>query len=185
MRTARPPRARKQTVDDYRRTPEGFRFQLVDGEIIESPTPPVRHQVVLGHVAFNLFRHVKRWALGTAVHLVNVFLSHHDAPLPDVVFVSRAHRHRIREDGAYGPPDLVVEILAPSTRRLDLGKKRRLYARSGVKELWLVDPDRSSVDVWRFAEDARAPAARLGRRDRLRTPLLPRLSIKLADVFAP
>jgi Uma2 family endonuclease len=71
---------------------------------------------------------------------------------PDILFVSHAHADRIGEQ-YYGPPDLVVEVLSPSTRRTDRGEKLQEYARAGIAEYWLVDPDAQTIEVLTLTED--------------------------------
>ncbi len=74
---------------------------------------------------------------------------------PDIIFVSRALRERMVDEGIRGAPDLVVEILSPSTAERDLTIKRKLYERQGVAQYWAVNHDDEWVDVWDFASGAR------------------------------
>jgi Uma2 family endonuclease len=99
------------------------------------------------------------------------------------VIVLNANLGLLTDAGCEGPPDFVVEILSPKTRRLDLENKKRVYARLGVKELWIIDPEPREVVVYQFAENAAEPVDRWQRSDTAASPLLPGLKIELEEVF--
>ncbi len=132
----------KLTYEDYRNTPEDERYELLDGELVMSEAPRIVHQQVdmdLGTL-FNLF--VKENDLGRVFSApTDVFLTDTNVVQPDLLFISKQRAHIITEPNIQGAPDLVVEILSPSTANRDWTIKRELYARHGVKELWIVDPD--------------------------------------------
>ena len=105
---------------------------------------------------------------------------------PDLLFVSSERREIVR-DRVFGAPDLVVEILSPSTRRTDEIGKIRLYDRFDVREYWVVDPDIDAIKVYRRAADGSFPrVAELAAAadDVLSTPLLPGFSMGLRELFA-
>ena len=103
---------------------------------------------------------------------------------PDICVFSKEQREYLDERGAVSAPWLVVEILSPSSRRLDRGPKREVYARCGTRELWLIDPDKREVAVYYLREDAERPAKLLSESENLTTGLFPGLAISLARVFA-
>ena len=131
---------------------------------------------------------VRRSRLGQLLSApVDVVLSDHDVVQPDILLVSNDRRERLGGDRIVGAPDLMIEILSPSTRRTDEVRKRHLYDRSGVVEYWVVDPNRHTISVYRRAPDERFRrvadlAAANG--DELATPLLPGLAVNLRDLFA-
>ncbi len=137
----------KLTYEDYAKTPEGERWELIDGELNMSPSPKRAHQrnqVKLG-TRMSFFAEEKD--LGEVYFDFDVALSDTDTVRPDLLFVSKERLHIITEDNVRGAPDLVVEIRSPSTARQDWTVKRELYARHGVKEYWLVDPEAATVAV--------------------------------------
>ena len=138
----------KLTYEDYRNTPEDERYELLDGELVMSEAPRIAHQQVdmdLGTL-MNLF--VKENNLGRVFSApTDVVLSETAVVQPDLLFVSNERAHIITEQNIQGAPDLVVEILSPSTANRDWTIKRELYAAHGVKELWIVDPDARIVWV--------------------------------------
>ncbi|MCO5171025.1 MAG: Uma2 family endonuclease [Planctomycetes bacterium] len=174
----------KVTADDYRALPEGGpRHQLVDGELIRlTPAPSYRHQALVWELGSRLRGHVRDDALGDVVGApVDVYLSELDVFQPDVLFVAREHLDRIADDGVHGAPDLVVEVLSPSTRQLDLGAKRKTYARHGVAEYWVVDPEAQAVTV----HDLRAgsPPRTLTGDAPLTSALLPGFALQVGELF--
>ncbi len=131
----------KLTYDDYANTPDDERYQLIDGELILSPAPYVIHQWVSKGL-YALMLPAERMGLGWVYFApVDVVLSNHDVVQPDLLFISKERAEIFTAANVQGAPDLVVEILSPSTSRLDWTRKRDLYARHGVKEMWLVDPE--------------------------------------------
>jgi len=89
----------------------------------------------------------------------DVELAPHEIVVPDLVFVLTAHRAILGRHMIQGVPDLIIEILSPSTGRIDEGEKRDLYARVGVPEYWLIDPARETVRAFTLEAGAYAPIA--------------------------
>jgi len=174
------------TYEEYRALPEtGPHYQLVDGDLIMSPSPTFWHQEMLMRLATELRVVAERTGAGKVLCApLDVILSDEDVFQPDIVFVSRARKAVIANDGIRGIPDLCVEVLSSSTRDLDLKTKRRQYARYGLPELWIVDPDAKALQVFRLQEDPNNPAAALTAKDTLTTPLLPGFSMTLDKLFA-
>ena len=145
----------KLTHADYLRFPDdGLRHELLDGEHFVSPTPRIPHQRISQRLSFAMTAFVGEHGLGEVfVAPLDVILSEHDVLEPDLLFVSEARRE-ILQDWVRGAPDLVVEVLSPSTRSRDLGIKRRIYRDRGVREYWIVDPDAEAVEICRFGSDA-------------------------------
>lgn len=175
----------KFTVDEYRSIPEtGPRYELIDGELIHMTSPTLRHQVLTGRLFRILADFVEKHGLGLVVYSpIDVYLTRLDVLQPDVLFISNAHADRLHDDGIHGGPDLVFEALSPSTRKLDLGHKRVLYARHGVIEYWVADLELRSIAVYRFGESADAPVRTLGPGASLSTDLLPGLEIAIDDLL--
>ena len=105
-----------------------------------------------------------------------------NAHQPDVIFVAKANRI-LTEAGAEGAPDFVVEVLSPKTAHLDKKPKRRVYARSGVKEYWIVDPASRSIRVYHLPENAEQPVATSGINDTFNSPHFPGLKFKGKAIF--
>lgn len=180
------------TAEDYRQlTPEfgvpgAPRYQLVEGKLLPMPAPNRFHQEVSGNLYGVIWTYLRQHPAGVIYSApFDVYLDDTNVFQPDLVFISAARAAAVLvPEGARGAPDLVVEILSPSTAQLDRRLKLQVYARAGARELWLVDPILRQVQVYDLARDPERPAAFLEETDTLRTPLLPGLDLALTEVFA-
>lgn len=175
--------AYKLTVDDLDDFPDdGTRYELINGELFMSPSPVLRHQEIVGELYALLREHVKSRRLGKVyVSPVDLRFSGTSQVVPDIVFVSNSRREIMSGKRLTGPPELVIEVLSPSTQGNDLVKKRDLYERYGVPEYWLVDPKRNTLSILavrggRYVE--------LPKSDHPRSTVLPDLEIDLPALFA-
>jgi Uma2 family endonuclease len=104
------------------------------------------HQQVLGDIFIEISIVVKKNKLGqTRVAPYDVYLSNRNVFQPDICFISNENLHKIEEDGLHGAPDLVIELLSPSTSKYDLDDKKDVYERYGVKEYFIIEPSGKSV----------------------------------------
>ena len=174
------------TVADYMATPEGARYQLLDGELILAAAPNTRHQRISIRILVALQRFVAADELGEVFYApTDVVLSDTDVAQPDILFVSNARSGIITEANLQGAPDLVVEILSPGTARHDRGYKVALYGRHGVRECWLVDPEAETVEVLTQDDQDLRLTATFARGEILPSLTLTGLEIELEAVFAP
>jgi Uma2 family endonuclease len=175
----------KFTYQEYRTLPEtGPRYQLIEGDLLMSPAPNFFHQKLVVRLLRLLAAFVEgREAGEVCVAPLDVILTEEDVVQPDIVYVSNARKGIIAPEGLRGAPDLCVEVLSPASRDLDRQAKRVLYARHGVTELWLVDPDARTIELFRLQEQPHAPMRIFREDETLTTALLPGLEVKLADVF--
>ena len=178
------------TYDDYLLFPDdGKRHEIIDGEHYVTPSPNPRHQVLLGRLYFEIEQYLRQHPGTGQVFLspLDVIFSKWDIVEPDLLFVAANQADILTEDNVQGPPALVIEILSRGTRKRDEHVKRRLFERGGVREYWIVDPKHDRVTVWRRQPDGSFPrVAELlsERQDVPTTPLLPQLTISLAQLFA-
>lgn len=152
--------ATKVTWRDVLTMPEdGNRYEAIGGELYVSPPPKLPHQWVSGRLFLALSDLLVRPGLGWVFYAPTgvEFPDTDEGVQPDLVFVARDHPGRLTEDGIRGAPDLVVEILSPSTARRDRTVKRHLYQRQGIAEYWIVDPEAKQIEVWRFGAGATEP----------------------------
>ena len=175
----------KFTVKDYMSMPEdGKRYQLLDGEMVLAPSPTTRHQIILGRLHILLTSIFADRGLGLVVLApLDVVLSDHDVAQPDLLFVSNERSGIVEDANVQGAPDLVVEILSPSTAAYDQGYKLALYGRHGVREYWLVDPNAETVQVFTEGEQGLDEHASYGDAGRFTTPLTQGTSIDFARLF--
>ena len=175
----------KLTYQDYLNTPDDERYELIDGELIMSPSPREAHQDAAIEIGSILHIFVKRHNLGRVYSApFDVALSDTDVVQPDLLFVSRERLRIITEDNIQGAPNLVIEILSPSTSARDKGYKRDLYAKHGVKEYWQVDTDAKLITVLSLnAYGAYDVAAVYGAGQTLTSTLLPGFALNLDEIF--
>jgi Uma2 family endonuclease len=177
---------RPMTLEEFDALPESNRpIQLIEGNLVVAPSPDRFHQRLSGAIYVAVYLHLEAHPdLGEVYQApfdvqfpgVNVYQ-------PDLMFFARAHLGRLTDKRAVGAPDLVVEILSPSTTRFDTGKKREVYARFGVAELWIVDPKGRSISVYLLGQDPDRPLRVLKGNDELRTDLLPGFELPLRRLF--
>ncbi len=177
---------RPMTVHDYLLLPDaGPRFQLIDGEFHMAPAPNTFHQIISRNLGYILMRHLEDHPIGEVfIAPFDVYLSDIDVFQPDICFFSKNQHHYLDERGATSAPWLVVEILSPSSRRLDIGPKREVYARCGSRELWLIDPIKRELAVYLLREDAERPARLVAENETFTSALLPGLEISLSKILA-
>lgn len=138
---------KRLSVNYYKILPEGAPYQLIEGNLIMTPAPNPRHQIILG----NIVEEIRQFTREKGIVLfspIDVYLDDENAFQPDLIFIFNERKEIIKKDGIYGAPDLVIEILSPSTAHYDLKEKFRVYERSGVKEYWIVDPELNSIEVY-------------------------------------
>jgi Uma2 family endonuclease len=179
---------RKLTYEDYLLFPEdGKRHEILDGEHYVMPAPSFDHQGACGSLHLTLGPFVRAHRLGFVRFApLDVRLSEHDVVQPDLLFISNERAGIVQGAKVQGAPDLVVEILSDSSRRMDETLKRDVYERFGVLEYWLIDPQRQTLRVFRRSGAGflapRGFSAAAG--DVLTTPLLPGLEISVREIFA-
>ncbi len=126
------------------------REELLNGEIVMMSSPSVNHNRTAGNIYYIFRNHLKEKNCEAFSDGVDVYLTEKDRVIPDVMIV--CDKDIIRPDGIHGAPDLVVEVLSPSTAKNDKGYKKDLYERSGVKEYWIVEPSLRSIEAYLLSD---------------------------------
>ena len=172
------------TYEDYRKTPDDQRYELLNGVLVVLPTPNIAHQRVLGDLLCELFDFLKDKELGEAFMRVAVVLSNTNVVEPDITFVSAGRMNITGIDDVRGAPDLVVEVISPSDPARDLVRKRDIYARHGVAEYWIADPEARSMRVMVLESGAYRVAGEYGIGNVLTSSTLKGLELVVGEVFA-
>jgi len=135
------------TIADYFATPEGERWELIDGVLYHmAAAPNIKHQAASGNLFFMMSSHVRPRRMGLLFSApCAVLLPGESAVEPDLLFVSAERRHIVTERACEGPPDLVVEILSPSNPNHDLERTREFYARHSIPEYLILEPNEETV----------------------------------------
>jgi Uma2 family endonuclease len=172
------------TYDDYCLLPDdGKRYEIIDGELFATPSPRRSHQKVVTRLSRYLDEFAQKTGCGEVyVAPFDVVFSLFDVVEPDIVYVSKERVSVITEKNVQGAPDLVVEVLSETTADRDRSIKQKLYARYGVAEYWLIDPDTCTAEIYRRGTQGFDRVASLQPSDCLTTPLLPGFSVPLAQL---
>ena len=176
---------RTLTVADLYAMPEserGERYELIGGALFVNPAPIPLHQIVSGNLMLHLELHVRASKLGRVIAAPGLHVDERTYVVPDIVFVAKEREAIIGPSNIVAAPDLVCEVLSPGTRRNDQVAKRALYARIGVRECWLVDPDARTVIVLAL-ESGSFDEVPFGDDGAIVSRVLPSLRLTLADVF--
>jgi len=172
------------TYEDYLKINDDNQYELIGGELILVPAPQTIHQWISGELFVEISNFIRKNKLGKLFHApFDVILSDKDKPQPDILFISANRLDIITEDNIKGAPDLIIEILSPSTASRDKVEKSRIYYKYGVKEYWIVDPEAKVVQVFTPGEKNWILHEAYNNDEILVSPLLPGLQINLVDAF--
>jgi len=176
---------RRWTQAEYRRLPEGPPYyRLEDGALIEWPHRSGTHQQIVGELGSLLSRYLKRQPLGEIWPGVEVDLSPTRTYIPDLSFLLKANLDRFANDIAIqGPPDLVVEVIAPTTATRDKGQKLRAYHTAGVPWYWLVETESLLITEYKHTADGYLVSQITPPADSFAPAPFPGLSFRMADLF--
>lgn len=184
MRTEKADTERSYTYEDYLKIDNDNQYELIGGKLILVPAPKTTHQLVKGNIFWALKDYIRKNKLGEVLDApTDVLLSETEKPQPDILFISTERLDIISEMNVQGAPDLVVEVLSPSTGKNDRVEKSKMYYKHGVKEYWIVDPDHKTIEVFIPAEKNWNLFQSYDDDDTLVSPLLTGLEIKLKDIF--
>lgn len=143
------------TIADIHALPEGERAELIDGQIYYMSTPSPTHQRILGRLHQIIANYIEGHGGDCEVLPAPfaVFLNEDDVNYlePDISVICDASK--LDEEGCHGAPDWVIEIVSPNSKPRDYIKKMLKYGTAGVREYWIVDPEKQTVTVYRFEKE--------------------------------
>jgi len=171
------------TYEDYAALPEGAPYQLIGGKLVMTPSPTASHQYISVRIGKRLIDFVEEMGLGIVLFApLDVYLEEKETYQPDIIYIAK-ERLFIIEERVNGAPDLVMEILSPSTAYYDLRKKARVYARQGVKEYWIVDPEESSIEIYSNQGDTFELKQKAEGEGKVNSSLLAGFEVEIKDIF--
>ncbi|MEO8819315.1 MAG: Uma2 family endonuclease [Ginsengibacter sp.] len=139
----------KTMLEVWKSLPEGTLCQLINNKLIMSPTPQNFHQVVAGEIYVEISLLLRKNKIGEVrIAPYDVHFSKENILQPDIFFIKKENVSKIKTRGLFGVPDLIIEILSPSTSGLDFGEKLTIYEQYGVQEYFIVDPITKLVDSY-------------------------------------
>ena len=175
---------KKYTYDDYLKTPDDKRYELIEGELYMTPSPITNHQRISGRIEFELRKFVVENDCGEVFDApYDVYFDDENVVQPDILFISKDRLNIIGDKNLQGAPDLVIEILSESNAYRDLIQKKKLYARFGVKEYWIVVPGEKTIDIHILKEKTYQLYKTLGEDDTLESQILKGFKMELKAIF--
>jgi Uma2 family endonuclease len=173
------------TYEDLLSLPDdGRRYEIIEGVLYEMPSPSLDHATTVLNLVLLLAPVIQSLGGRLFIAPLDVFFPGADPVQPDIMAMLPGWRGALEQRGPQGSPDLVIEVISPSTRGHDLLTKRALYGRAGVREYWLVDPTAQSIEVLVLRHDVLHTAQRVAGDEAMTSPLLGNTSLSLAAIFA-
>jgi len=173
----------KHTVKDFAALPEGSPYQLIDGDLLMTPSPIFQHQKVVVNITFLLKKFVDENNLGEIITApMDVYLTETEAYQPDIIYISNENKSIIH-DRIKGAPDLIVEVLSPSNAYYDLVHKKQVYEATRVKEYWIVDPMEKTIEVFENVNRSFQLLAKGKQSGTMHSKLLQGFSLELDKIF--
>ncbi|HSR68023.1 MAG TPA: Uma2 family endonuclease [Acidobacteriota bacterium] len=181
-----PPGRIKLSYQDYLALPDdGKRYEIIEGDLYVTPSPTTRHQRISKRILFLLMQELEEHGEGEVFNApCDVLLDEHNVIQPDLIFVRQDNEAIVKEKNIQGTPDLLVEIVSPSTRRTDVMIKSRLYARFQVPHYWIVDPDLDRIEAFDLSEEGEYQLVKtFSSPEVLQLEAFPNLKIPLKAIF--
>jgi len=174
------------TYADYAEWDTDERYELIDGvPRLMSPAPSVLHQEITGALYIALCRFLEGKPCRTFISPIDVRLNADEADdtvlQPDLIVV--CDRNKIGTAAIKGAPDIVIEVLSPSSERYDSGAKLDKYMNAGVRECWIVNPESRTVRVYKIESGQSETSRVYGETETIEVGVLPGLNISLPDIF--
>lgn len=136
----------KTILEVWESLPEGTLCQLINDKLVMSPAPIDLHQKVVGEIYIEISLQLRKNKIGELrIAPYDVHFSKENILQPDIVFIKNENISKIKSRGLYGAPDLVIEVLSPSTSNLDFNEKKLIYERYNVQEYFIVEPNSKAV----------------------------------------
>ncbi len=175
---------KKYTYHDYSKLEEGAPYQLIDGELIMSPSPIVYHQKILLNLIRQLSNYTKKNNMGLILPApMDVYLEVYETYQPDIIFISNERKNIIGEKKIEGAPDLVIEILSESSAYYDLKHKKNIYEKHNVKEYWIADPIDKSIEVYENKNGSYKLFSRAKEKGIIKSKIFSEAKLKLESIF--
>jgi Uma2 family endonuclease len=182
-----PGRDRLLTYADYAALPDdGHRYQLLEGELVMTPSPSAWHQAVSREIFVGLVQFVRLHGLGDVFSApLDVTLSDRNVLQPDILFISKERTGILQGGRVLGAPDLCVEILSPGTERIDRVRKLELYARFDVTYYWIIDLEARTIEEYVLSGDVYRVRSITGYDEPFRPAVFPGFEFRLSVVPLP
>lgn len=185
MQAATIDRSKEWTLDDYLMLGEmNTPCQLINGELIMSPSPTPYHQIISSNLNDILKSEAKKEEGIVFFAPMDLYIDNKNVFQPDLIYVSRENKNIITHRAIEGVPDLVVEIISPSNTFSDRYTKKKVYQKIGVKEYWIVDPANRTLEIYLSNQaDPDVPHLYVVEEGRVTSTVLVSLEFNLKSIF--
>lgn len=175
---------KKCTYEDYLKTPDDERYELIEGELLMTPAPKTEHQRISRRLAIRMIKFVEDNGLGEIFYApCDIYFDEENTVQPDILFVSRDRLNIIGENNIQGAPDLIVEILSEGTAYRDTIRKKMLYARFGVLEYWIAAPQEKMIELYSLDNKTYQLIKTHFYNDTLESQVLKGFTLELKDIY--
>jgi Uma2 family endonuclease len=177
------------TYDDYLKINDDKRYEIIEGELIMNPAPSSKHQIIINNLGYFITDFVKKNNLGQVIYSpYDVILDSNVVVQPDILYISKENIKNIKKRGLFGSPDLVVEIVSPSSLKRDTEDKRNIYKKYGIKEYWIIFPNEEIIEVLELEEGTYkvfdySSTEDTDNEQKVKSKVFAGLEIKLKDIF--
>lgn len=181
-----PSEKKSYTYEDYLELPDDRnRYEILDGELIMTPSPVTVHQRVIRKLSTRLNSFVEKHKLGEVFWApYDVVLTNTNVVEPDILFVANANKKIVTSTNIKGAPDLIIEVLSPTTAYYDLIEKKELYEKFGVKEYWIVDPKKQWVEIYILDDRKYKLHQREEKSGKINSKILKGFELKPKEIFS-
>ncbi|MEK6738140.1 MAG: Uma2 family endonuclease [Planctomycetota bacterium] len=175
---------KKTTYADYVKIDDNNRYEVYNGELRMVPAPSTDHQFISRDLEILVWNFVSQKGLGEVLDApVDVVFDDEEVYQPDLVFIKRDRQGIIKRDAIHGVPDLVMEIVSPSSVFYDTVEKKEIYRKYGVNEYWLVFPDEKAIEVFVLENGEYQEFCRFKKNGCVTSKILEGLKIYAKDIF--
>ena len=175
---------KQATYADYLKTPEGGKFQLIAGEILEMTSPSLYHQRIITKLSTIINNFLLNHSIAEVfVAPLDVYFSDTEVYQPDILILLNESFSKMKENKIEGAPDLVVEVLSPSTAYYDLKHKKSIYEKQGVREYWIVDPIDKTLEIFELQNGKFISTGELSKNEIAKSKLISGMEVSLDIVF--
>jgi len=142
---------KKFTYQDYLKMTDEQRYEITEGDLYMVPAPNTEHQSISRNIELIICNYVYEKKLGEVYHApIDVVMGESNIVQPDILFITTENSGIIQKKGIFGSPDLVIEIISPSSKIRDTYIKKELYELFKIKEYWIVDPANKSIEIFQL-----------------------------------
>ncbi len=175
---------KKTTYTDYVKIDDDNRYEVFNGELRMVPAPSTDHQFISRNLEVFVWNFVSKNGLGEVLDApVDVVFDDEEVYQPDLVFIKKDRLGIIRRDAIHGVPDLIMEIVSPSSVFYDTVEKKEIYRKYGVNEYWLVFPDEKAIEVFVLENGEYQEFCRFKKNGCVTSKILEGLKIYAKDIF--